>query len=48
MLKSEQYQIIMIGLKNIKIFKDVINKRCPILIFSQINHLVFLKKKKKT
>lgn len=47
MLKSEQYQIIMIGLKNIKIFKDVINKRCPILIFSQINHLVFLKKKKR-
>lgn len=47
MLKNEQYWIITIGLKNIKIFKDVINKRCPIIIFSQINHLVFLQKKKK-
>lgn len=48
MLKNEQYWIITIGLKNIKIFKDAINKRCPIIIFSQINHLVFLQKKKKT
>lgn len=38
----------MIGLKNIKIFKDVINKRCPILFFFPTKSFSFpLKKKKK-